>query len=142
MEKILPLGLKQFQHIGIPVNDMTVSEPFYQSLGFKNVMQAPFFIEGQEGLCVMMQLHDMIIELYQMPQPQLESFKSRKAGRIDHIAFDVDDIDATFNIAREAKLQINEEAPVFLQFWEKGCKYFTIQGPDGETLEFNQIIRS
>lgn len=142
MENIIPLGLKHFQHLGIPVNDMSVSVSFYHSLGFKNVMQAPFFIEGFEGLCVMMQLNDMIIELYQMPAPHLESIKSRKAGRIDHIAFDVEDIDATFNTAKEAQLQINEEAPVFLQFWEKGCKYFTIQGPDGETLEFNQIIRS
>jgi lactoylglutathione lyase len=28
-----------------------------------------------------------------------------------------------------------------LAFWSKGCKYFNILGPDGERLEFNQILK-
>jgi lactoylglutathione lyase len=27
-----------------------------------------------------------------------------------------------------------------LPFWKNGCKYFNITGPDGERLEFNQIL--
>jgi lactoylglutathione lyase len=33
-----------------------------------------------------------------------------------------------------------EDKPVFLPFWKKGCKYFNILDPDGERLEFNQIL--
>ena len=35
-----------------------------------------------------------------------------------------------------------EEAPVFLHFWKKGGKYFNILDPDGERLEFNQVMQS
>ena len=27
-----------------------------------------------------------------------------------------------------------------LSFWKNGCNYFNITGPDGERLEFNQIL--
>ena len=36
---------------------------------------------------------------------------------------------------------VQEDAPVFLQFWSKGCKYFNILGPDGERIEFNEILK-
>jgi len=41
---------------------------------------------------------------------------------------------------KDASFHIFEEKPVFLSFWAKGCRYFNILGPDGERLEFNQII--
>jgi lactoylglutathione lyase len=75
-----------------------------------------------------------------MPQKQLQEIKTRKDGHVDHIAFDVDDIDATFNTLKRASFTVLEDAPVFLSFWENGCKYFNILGPDGERLEFNQIL--
>ena len=31
-------------------------------------------------------------------------------------------------------------AKVFLPFWKNGCNYLNITGPDGERLEFNQIL--
>ena len=48
--------------------------------------------------------------------------------------------DEAFTEITEAGLDIIEEAPVFLDFWEKGCRYFAVRGPDGEKLEFNQIL--
>ena len=82
----------------------------------------------------------MIIELYQMPDSELEEIRSRNNGHIDHIAFDVDDIDKTFEELKQASFSILEEQPLFLSFWKNGCKYFNITGPDGERLEFNQIL--
>ncbi len=41
----------------------------------------------------MMKKADMIIEIYQMPPQELTEIRNRKAGNIDHIAFDVNDID-------------------------------------------------
>jgi lactoylglutathione lyase len=75
-----------------------------------------------------------------MPKKELTAIKKRKDGHIDHIAFDVDDIDLTFHTLKNEGFDVLEAAPVFLPFWKNGCKYFNIKGPDGERLEFNQIL--
>ncbi|HBL76959.1 MAG: hypothetical protein A2W90_00670 [Bacteroidetes bacterium GWF2_42_66] len=66
--------------------------------------------------------------------------KQRKDGHIDHIAFDVSNIDETFELLKNEGFTILEDSPVYLNFWEKGCKYFNVLGPDGERLEFCQIL--
>lgn len=134
------IKLNHIQHIGVPVTDIKRSETFYEKLGFKNVMGTNFEYNGGRGTVAMMQLNEMIIELYQMPEAELKEIRERKNGHIDHIAFDVDDIDATFKELKQAAFNILEEAPVFLSFWKNGCRYFNITGPDGERLEFNQIL--
>ena len=141
MKDQIAIAINHLQHVGIPVTDIRVSEAFYNRLGFRNVMQSEFELDGKTGTCIMMERNTMIIELYQLPDHQLEEIRNRKDGHIDHIAFDVDDIDITFETLKNASFHIIEEAPVFLSFWKKGCKYFNITGPDGERLEFNQIIK-
>jgi catechol 2,3-dioxygenase-like lactoylglutathione lyase family enzyme len=139
---MINLKINYLQHVGIPVTDMSISEAFYEKLGFQNVMPSTFEFNGEKGgIVAMMKQGDMIIELYQMPKTELAKIRKRKDGHIDHIAFDVDDIDATFVLLKENGFKILEEAPVFLSFWKKGCKYFNIEGPNGERLEFNQILK-
>ena len=133
--------INHIQHIGIPVTDLERSETFYKKLGFKNVMGSDFEYNGGKGKVAMMQRDDMILEIYQMPEKELAEIKNRKDGHIDHIAFDVDDIDAAFKELKSASFNILEEQPVFLPFWENGCRYFNILGPDGERLEFNEIAK-
>jgi catechol 2,3-dioxygenase-like lactoylglutathione lyase family enzyme len=132
--------INAIQHIGVPVTDIERSQAFYERLGFTNVMGKPFDYQGGKGQVVMMKSADMIIELYQMPEKELIEIGNRSDGHVDHIAFDVDDIDLVFKELRDASFPILEEQPVFLPFWEKGCRYFNITGPDGERLEFNQIL--
>lgn len=140
-QTVLDLPINHLQHIGIPVTDLAVSEAFYQRLGFQNVMASTFEIEGEKGGKVtMMKRGTIIVELYQMPPTELLKIRERQNGHIDHIAFDVNDIDATYTVLKNAGLTPLEQQPVFLNFWNKGCKYFNILGPDGERLEFNQII--
>ncbi len=134
------IKLNHIQHIGIPVTDIKVSEAFYEQLGFNNVMGATFDFKGKKGTVAMMRLNEMIIELYQLPDGELMEIATRKNGHIDHIAFDVDDIEQVFNELKRASFNIIEEQPVFLGFWKNGCKYFNITGPDNERLEFNQIL--
>lgn len=136
----MQLKINHIQHVGIPVTSLKTSEAFYKRLGFTNVMSTTFKHNNGEGLVAMMQLNEMIIELYQMPQTELTSIAGRRDGHIDHIAFDVDDIDKTFNDLKTASFNIIESQPVFLAFWKAGCRYFNITGPDGERLEFNQIL--
>jgi lactoylglutathione lyase len=134
------INITAIQHIGIPVTDIAASQAFYERLGFANVMQAGFGEEGMRGTCVMMKRDSMIIELYQLPEPELSGIRTRKNGHIDHVAFDVPDIDEAFATIKQAGFNIIEPEPVFLQFWANGCKYFNITGPDGERLEFNQVL--
>jgi catechol 2,3-dioxygenase-like lactoylglutathione lyase family enzyme len=136
------LKLNHIQHIGIPVTNIKASEAFYEKLGFRNVMATTFEYNGGKGNVAMMKLGEMIIELYQMPEAELAEIRNRKNGHIDHIAFDVDDIDKTFEELKNAAFNVLEEQPVFLAFWKNGCRYFNITGPDGERIEFNQILAS
>lgn len=134
------LKLNHIQHIGIPVTDIKISEVFYERLGFKNVMATTFEYNDDKGNVAMMKLNEMIIELYQMPEAELKEIRQRRNGHIDHVAFDVDDIDKTFEELKNNSFNVLEDKPVFLSFWKNGCKYFNITGPDGERLEFNQIL--
>lgn len=136
----MEIKINHLQHTGIPVKDLKVSEAFYEKLGFRNVMRSTFDHNGGKGLVTMMKLNNIIIELYQMPESELAEISNRNNGHIDHIAFDVDDIDKTFSELKKACFDIIEEQPVFLSFWKKGCRYFNIVGPDNERLEFNQIV--
>lgn len=140
MEEQIDLVINSLQHIGIPVTNLRRSVTFYEKLGFANVMEAPFELHGEPGTAVMMKRNDIIIELYQMPEPELTGICNRNDGHVDHIAFDVPDIDQAFELLKKAGMKVLEPAPVFLKFWEKGCRYFNIEGPDGERLEFNQIL--
>jgi catechol 2,3-dioxygenase-like lactoylglutathione lyase family enzyme len=140
MKNSINLAINSIQHIGVPVTNIETSQQFYSRLGFSNVMQAPFTDNGATGTCVMMQRGTIIMELYQLPEASLAEIRSRSNGHVDHVAFDVDDIDITFKTIKEAGFNVLEPEPVFLQFWKNGCKYFNITGPDGERLEFNQIL--
>ena len=134
------LKINYLQHIGLPITDIEISQTFYEKLGFQMVMHSTFMHEGAQGKVSMMKREEIIIELYQMPEPELSRVKQRKDGRIDHIAFDVDDIDESFALLKKEGFTIIEDRPIYLNFWEKGCKYFNIAGPDGERLEFCQIL--
>lgn len=134
------IKINKIQHIGIPVTNLQRSESFYKSLGFQNVMNSTFEFNEGTGEVNMMQSGEVIIEIYQMPERELEEIKLRKDGRIDHIAFDITDIDTLFESMKKANFTILDPNPVFLPFWKNGCKYFNIEGPDGERIEFNQIL--
>ena len=136
----MDLKLNHIQHVGLPVTNLETSEEFYRRLGFANVMASGFDYRGGRGSVSMMRRGEMILELYQMPEAQLQEIRGRKDGHIDHIAFDVDNIDETFAALKSEKFAMLEDAPVFLPFWNNGCRYFNIAGPDGERLEFNQIL--
>lgn len=137
---ILDSNFNDIQHVGIPVTDLENSKCFYKRLGFVNVMTKTFPHNGQTGHALMMKRSQTVIELYQFPESELDEIRSLKDGHINHITFDVSDIDRAFSELANAGFDIIEGSPVFLDFWEKGCRYFNVLGPEGERLEFNQIL--
>jgi lactoylglutathione lyase len=132
--------IHKIQHIGIPAHDLEISIPFYERLGFENVMESPFEFDGGYGTCVMMKNHEVIVELYQMPEKQLAEIKQRKNGHVDHFAIDVSDVDVAFDTLKKAGFEMLESTPTFLPFWKNGTRFFNVKGPSGETIEFNQIL--
>ena len=132
--------IKKIQHIGIPAHDLEISIPFYERLGFETVMESRFEFDGGYGTCVMMKNHEVIVELYQMPEKQLAEIKQRKNGHVDHFAIDVSDVDLAFDTLKKAGFEMLESTPTFLPFWKNGTRFFNVKGPSGETIEFNQIL--
>lgn len=138
--KPVKLSITDIQHIGIPVTDLKTSTEFYEKLGFVMVMESPFEFNGGHGTCIMMKFGNIMMELYQLPERDLPRIKGRSDGHIDHVAFDVPDVDEAFSALKEGGYTVLEETPTFLKFWKNGCKFFNILGPDGERLEFNQVL--
>ncbi len=120
----MDLKINSLQHIGLPIVDLVISQRFYESLGFKIVMGSTFDKNGRTGNVAMMKHGSIIIELYQMPEPEINDIKKRVDGRIDHIAFDVDDVEDTYQTLKSAGFSIVEDKPVFFGFLEKGMQVF------------------
>lgn len=142
MKEVFLKNITGFQHIGIPVFDLEESVGFYESLGFKTVMKSKINEENGIVYVAMMKLADIIVELYQQYAENAEEIIQRKDGHIDHIALNVNNIDEVFQVLKHNGFQIIESTPVFLNFWDNGCKYFTVRGPMNEKIEFNEICRS
>ena len=114
------------QHIGIPTNDIERTKAFYEQLGFKLIMQTA---NGDEQVAFL-QLHNLVIETYQNYAATMQ------AGAIDHIAIDVKNIDELFKVVQRAGLKMLDTKVNGLPFWENGVKFFTIEGPNKEKIEF------
>jgi lactoylglutathione lyase len=118
------------QHIGIPTNNIDTTIEFYKRLGFCITYQT--IIDGTS--VVFLNLHNITIEAYQNGQA------SMTLGAIDHIALNVSDIDEALNYAVNKDFNILEESIRFLPFFKNGVRFFTIEGPNNEKVEFNQIL--
>jgi catechol 2,3-dioxygenase-like lactoylglutathione lyase family enzyme len=90
----------------------------------------------------MMEHENFTIELYEPGLEKRGEIAARPDGHIDHVALNVLDIDQAYADIKAAGFEILEgDAPVYLPFWKNGVKYFTVRGPDGEKVEFNQILK-
>ena len=63
-----------------------------------------------------------------------------EAGAIDHVALNVKDIEEIFAYVNQENLNTTNDTIHFLPFWENGVKFFTIEGPNKEKIEFSQYL--
>ena len=120
------------QHIGIPTNDIDKTVDFYHILGFERAFET--VNEEADEKVVFLKLGTLVVEAYENHAGVL------RAGAIDHVALDVKDIEEIYQYINQAGLNTTQDSIHFLPFWEKGVKFFTIEGPNKEKVEFSQYL--
>lgn len=116
-----------YQHVGIPTNDMEKTIGFYTALGFQIKYETEL-----NGRVVFFEFGDILIETYEK-----NGAAAGARGAIDHLALAVSDVDKAFEEIKKTDYPVIE-GPAVLPFWENGVKYFCVQGPNMEVIEFLQ----
>lgn len=122
-------------HIGIATNDLETDAGWYQDvLGFELIgaFQAP------DGTSVkFMKNQDVVVEMYQPVEP----IPKEVSGKIDHYAFDSQDIEADYAYCVEKGYKVTTDGIEGIPtFWENGVRFFKIASPTGEEMEFCQVL--
>lgn len=122
--------LTGIQHVGIPTEHMDQTREFYKKLGFEVAFEA--VNEGAE--VVFFKLGNLVMETYEVPEA------AKAYGAIEHIAVNVTDIAKVYEKIKELQLNTLDDEIHFLPFWENGVRFFTIEGPNKEKIEFSQFL--
>ena len=120
------------QHIGIPTNDIEKTIAFYQKLGFEIALQT--VNEEADEKVAFLELETLVIETYDNKAAKMES------GAIDHVAINVKDIEEVYRYIEAEKMNTTKDTIHFLPFWDNGVRFFTIEGPNKEKVEFSQYL--
>jgi len=132
MKNILGLA-----HIGVFVRDLETSKKFYtEKLDFAVTHETSLKEPAGTVKIAFITCGDCVIELVQLP-----AGSSRPDGPVDHIAFNVKDIEKTAKVLKDKGI-VFETADITHapHFFAKGCKWICFRGPDGEHLEVNEIL--
>ena len=119
-------------HIGVPTLDYNKSVEFYLGLGFT---KASTKVNPNGQQVAFMQCGNLIVETYD------KEGAAMKVGAINHIAIDVHDIDELHQIIKAKGYKFIQDKVTPLPYWEKGIKYFSIEGPNKETIEFCERLK-
>nr|WP_105177437.1 VOC family protein [Clostridium cagae] len=119
-------------HIGIPTKNIEETKAFYNSLGFKILLET-FNEEAKENVAFL-QLKDIVLETYETMNA------TEKTGAVDHIAISVNNIEDVFTKIKNGGYCLLHENIQYLPFWENGVKFFMIKGPSEEKIEFCQKL--
>ncbi len=120
------------QHIGIPTNDIEKTIAFYKELGFEVALRTVNKEAGEK--VAFLKLETLVIETYENKTAKLES------GAIDHVAINVKDIEEVYRYIENKQINTTKDTIHFLPFWENGVRFFIIEGPNRERIEFSQYL--
>ena len=121
-----------FQTRSIPTNDIEMTIAFYEKLGFEIAFRT--VNEAADEKVAFLKLGTLVIETYENKAAAL------KPGAIDHVAIDVKNIEKVHEMITGAGLNTTQDEVHFLPFWENGVRFFTIEGPNKEKVEFSQYL--
>ena len=123
---------RKLDHIGLAVTDLEASKNWYcDVLGFEVIGH---FYAGDTP-AYFIKNGDTVYEMYE------EAIDEAVQGKIDHISFVSNDIEADYVYCQKQGYTICTDGIEGIPtFWEKGCRYFKLLTPTGEQVEFCQIL--
>lgn len=127
------------QHLGIPAVDLKESIRWYtEVLGFEVIEEKAL----PEVPChaAFVKKGNLVIELYQEDEAAVKEVAGRSHGHVDHLALNVKDIKAAFEEMKKTGSTMLDTEIQSLPFFENGVAWFTVLGPNGEKVEFNQFL--
>ena len=129
----------RLQHIGILVSDADEAAKWYQEMaGFTYV--ATFFSSGSKVVFVRSASTSVLCELIQRPEGSTEAKDiAASGGRVDHIAYECDDLESAFAEAKQLDMDIIEGIVDIPEFWSHGFRYFLTRSTTGEKVEFCKV---
>lgn len=128
--------VKSLHHIGIPTRDMEATVKFYTDLGAEIYFDKMDQEAGAPIRVVIFDFCGIKIEAYE------RKATAAQPGAIDHIAFEVADIEALYRKARDGGYRIFEDCAGGVQpttYWPQDIRWFIVIGPNGEKVEFSEI---
>ncbi|MDP3058577.1 MAG: VOC family protein [bacterium] len=121
-------------HIGVYVSDMEISLQFYlTAFGYELMDRFPHTSSGKD-IAFIGRDGRVALELIKPHFP--ESFERPSAGRIDHLAWQVLDINAEIERLTALRIVFNSTSPLTVL---DGRKIAIFHGPDGERLELVEL---
>jgi len=132
LEMKLTACITGVQHIGIPTAQYEATLNFFGKLGFS--VELATVNPVSDCKVAFLTCEGVTLEIYQVPE------SSMSYGSVDHIALNVFDIEEAYIIAEECGFKILEDDIQFLPFWNNGVRFFTVEGPNKEKIEFNQKL--
>ncbi|PSH20446.1 hypothetical protein B7R74_11440 [Yersinia pseudotuberculosis] len=124
-------------HVGLRSANIERTTHFYHSLGFTTSQS--LVLEDPQGHIEVrfLALGELVLELYQLPWAGQQ--RNKIAFGIDHVALRVSDLAAAQRWVEELGYPLTE-GPTLQPSGRNGVRYFMIDGPDGERVEFNQTV--
>lgn len=131
-------GLLGWDHLAVRVKNLDETLSFYAGLGFEK--SGSGYLDTPDGRLQIgfMTCKGFTLELIELAGAVTEAAETWENGKIDHIALDVENVQEAFLEARREGYQVLDFAVQELPLFEHGCRFFTVLGPNGERIEFNQ----
>ena len=104
--------LKKIYHLGYAVEDVTVASRFYEE-HFGVTIGEPEEVEEQGIVAAIFNVGESRIELVQPTRPDspVSKFLERRGEGFHHVAYEVDDLEATLKELKESGVELIDEKP-------------------------------
>jgi catechol 2,3-dioxygenase-like lactoylglutathione lyase family enzyme len=135
------LNLKNLQHIGVCVADASKNAQWYiDALGF--VKMGEFHTDdGFKAVFVKSEKTGAMYEFYQHPEGSAGAAEMDiRKGVLDHIAYEVDDLEGEYKKAVEEGLEVLQGLTDIPSFWDNGFRYFIVKSPAGDKVEICKVL--
>lgn len=128
--------LAGWSHLALKAEDISRSVHFYEKLGFQRC--ADGYLDTPDGRLIIqfIEYRGFQMELIQVGPALSKRLREQNSGAIDHVAFEVQDVDEAFLWCRRAGFCMETQLIKELSLFEHGVRFFMVAGPDGERIEF------